>query len=346
MEDNLLLAIDLAKNSFQVCYMRNNGEVLLNKAISRNSLIKLLTGKKRFSLVAMEACGGAHYWARLAKGNGHEVKIIQPRSVKGLQLKQKTDKNDAYAVGVAALLPHIFSCNLMSEDEQGLQCLDRARALQLAQRTALSNQMRGFLNEYGIVLPKGIAPLVKRIPEILEDAENGLPDSLRQVLASQADILAIQTEQIEYYDCLIAEHIKQNKICQKLSKLEGVGPIVALGLMIRLGDGKEFTHSRDASACIGLTPKQHSTGGKERIGHISKSCADKRLRSLLYQGAMSIVYKVTLRAPTTEKERWLKSIVERRGKKIAAIAMANKTVRTAVALIKSDSDYQPLPIQA
>ncbi|WP_234911267.1 IS110 family transposase, partial [Vibrio anguillarum] len=160
--------------------MRHNGEVLLNKAISRNSLIKLLTGKKRFSLVAMEACGGSHYWARLAKRNGHEVKIIQPRAVKGLQLKQKTDKNDAYAVGVAALLPHIFSCNLMSEDEQGLQCLDRARALQLAQRTALSNQMRGFLNEYGIVLPKGIAPLVKRIPEILEDAENGLPDSLRQ----------------------------------------------------------------------------------------------------------------------------------------------------------------------
>lgn len=346
MEDNQILAIDLAKNSFQVCYMRNNGEVSLNKAINRNSLIKLLSGKQKFALVAMEACGGAHYWARLAKRNGHEVKIIQPRAVKGLQLKQKTDKNDAYAIAIAAQLPHIYSCNIMSEDEQGLQCLDRARALQLAQRTALSNQIRGFLNEFGIVLPKGIPPLLKRIPQILEDAENGLPACLRQILASQADILAMYTDQIENYDSLIAEHIKQNKVCQKLSKLEGVGPIVALGLMVRLGDGKEFIQSRDASACIGLTPKQHSTGGKERIGHISKSCADKRLRSLLYQGAMSIVYKVTLRDPKTEKERWLKSMVERRGKKIAAIALANKTVRTAVALIKSNSDYQPVPIQA
>ena len=346
MEDNLILAIDLAKNSFQVCYMRINGEVLMNKAISRTSLIRLLTGKKKFSLVVMEACGGAHYWARLAKKNNYEVKVIPPRAVKGLQLKQKTDKNDAYAIGVAALLPHISSCSQMSEEEQGLQCLDRARSLQIAQRTALSNQMRGFLMEFGIVLPKGITPLAKRIPEILEDAENGLPDCLRQVLASQSDLLAMYTEQIEYYDGLITEHVSQNKICKKLSKLEGVGPIVALGLMVRLGNGKEFVRSRDASACIGLTPKQHSTGGKERIGHISKSCADKRLRSLLYQGAMSIVYKVTLRAPTTEKERWLKSMIERRGKKIAAIALANKTVRTAVALIKSDSEYHPLAIQA
>lgn len=155
-------------------------------------------------------------------------------------------------------------------------------------------------------------------------------------------MLTIYTDQVEAYDRLITEHTKQNEICQKLSKLEGVGPIVALGLMVRLGNAKEFAQSRDASACIGLTPKQHSTGGKERIGHISKSCADKRSRSLLYQGAMSIVYKVTIREPKT----WLKAMIERRGTKIAAIALANKTVRTAVALIKSDGEYQPLPIQA
>ena len=347
MKDDLTLAIDLAKNSFQVCYMRKNGEVTSNKAISRRSLIRLLTGKQNFALIAMEACGGAHYWARLARRNGHQVKIIQPRAVKGLQLKQKTDKNDAYAIAIAAQLPHIYSCNIMSEDEQGLQCLDRARALQLAQRTALSNQMRAFLlNEFGIILPKGVGPLIKRIPDILEDAENGLPACLRQILKSQADILGIYTEQIEAYDELVVAYTKQNKVCQKLSKLEGVGPIVALGLMVRLGDGKEFAQSRDASACIGLTPKQHSTGGKERIGHISKNCADKRLRSLLYQGAMSIVYKITLRPPRTEKERWLKAMVERRGKKIATIALANKTVRTAVALIKNDEDYQPLLLSA
>ncbi len=346
MKDDLILAVDLAKNSFQVCYMDKNGEVSVNKAISRKSLITLLTGKKNFALVAMEACGGAHYWARLAKRSGHHVKIIPPRAVKGLQLKQKTDKNDAYAIAIAALLPHVSSCNVMTEEEQGLQCLDRARALQLAQRTALSNQVRAFMNEFGIVLPRGVASLMRRLPDILEDAENGLPMSLRQVLKSQADLLEIYTEQIEAYDEQIVVQTKQNKVCQKLSKLEGVGPMVALGLMVRLGDAKEFTKSRDASACIGLTPKQHSTGGKERLGHISKSCADKRLRSLLYQGAMSIVYKVTLRPPKTEKERWLKAMVERRGKKIAAIALANKTVRTAVALIKSDTEYCPLMLRS
>ncbi|GAL13846.1 mobile element protein [Vibrio astriarenae] len=346
MKDDLILAVDLAKNSFQVCYMDKNGGVSVNKAISRKSLITLLTGKNNFALVAMEACGGAHYWARLAKRNGHHVKIIPPRAVKGLQLKQKTDKNDAYAIAIAALLPHVSSSNVMTEEEQGLQCLDRARALQLAQRTALSNQVRAFMNEFGIVLPRGVASLMRRLPDILEDAENGLPMSLRQVLKSQADLLEIYTEQIEAYDEQIVVQTKQNKVCQKLSKLEGVGPMVALGLMVRLGDAEEFTKSRDASACIGLTPKQHSTGGKERLGHISKSCADKRLRSLLYQGAMSIVYKVTLRPPKTEKERWLKAMVERRGKKIAAIALANKTVRTAVALIKSDTEYCPLMLRS
>jgi transposase len=123
-------------------------------------------------------------------------------------------------------------------------------------------------------------------------------------------------------------------------------PLVALGLTVRLGNAQEFEIGRDASACIGLTPKQHSTGGKEHIGHISKSCADKRLRSLLYQGAMSVVHKVTQREPRTAKEQWLIKLIERRGKKIAAIALANKTVRTAVSLIKNNEEYQPVLLVA
>ena len=345
MNKNTIIAIDLAKNSFQVCKVKKNGKVEYNKAINRKALIELL-GKHEPALIAMEACGGAHYWARLAKRNGHQVKMIQARAVKGLQLKQKTDKNDAYAIGIAAQLPHISSCSVMSEEEQGLQSLERVRTLQLEQRTALVNQIRGLLSEFGIIVSKGINHLTKSLPDILEDGENGLPASYRQALHAQSELLTQYTEQIEGYDKLIAEYTRHHPTCQKLSKLEGVGPLVALGLTVRLGNAQEFKIGRDASACIGLTPKQHSTGGKERIGHISKNCADKRLRSLLYQGAMSVVNKVTQRAPRTVKEQWLIKLVERRGKKVAAIALANKTVRTAVALIKNHDEYQPVLLAA
>ena len=343
MNQNITIAIDLAKNSFQICKVNKNGKMEYNKAINRRALIELL-GKHEAALIAMEACGVAHYWARLAKRHGHQVKIIQARAVKGLQLKQKTDKNDAYAIAIAAQLPHINPCSVMSEEEQGLQSLERVRTLQIEQRTALVNQIRGLLAEFGIVVSKGIHHLTKSLPDILEDGENGLPTNYRQALHAQSTLLTHYTEQIECYDKLIAAHTRNHPTCQKLSKLEGVGPLVALGLMVRLGNAQEFKIGRDASACIGLTPKQHSTGGKERIGHISKNCADRRLRSLLYQGAMSMVHKVTQREPKTQKEKWLKALIERRGKKIAAVALANKTVRTAVALIKNNSEYQPQPI--
>lgn len=345
MSKNTVIAIDLAKNSFQVCKVNKNGKEEYNKAINRKALIELL-GKHEPVLIAMEACGGAHYWARLAKLNGHQVKIIQARAVKGLQLKQKTDKNDAYAIGIAAQLPHINSCSVMSEDEQGLQSLERVRTLQVEQRTALVNQIRGLLSEFGIVVPKGIDHLTRSLPDILEDGENGLPINYRQALRAQSELLTRYSEQIEDYVKLIAKYTRHHPTCQKLSQLEGVGPLIALGLTVRLGNAQEFQFGRDASACIGLTPKQHSTGGRERIGHISKSCADKRLRSLLYQGAMSVVQKVTRREPRTVKEQWLKKLIERRGKKIAAIALANKTVRTAVALIKNNEEYKAILLAA
>lgn len=343
MFKNPTIAIDLAKNSFQVCKMNRQGKIEYNRSINRKALIELL-GKHEPVLVAMEACAGSHYWGRLARKHGHQVKVIQTRFVKGLQIKQKTDKNDANAIAIAAQLDQIQSCIVLTEEEQGLQSLDRVRSLQVEQRTALINQIRGLLLEFGIVIPQGWSSLAKALPDILEDAENNLPSIFRQTLHMQSNMLRCYNEQIECYDKLISESVRNNDTCKKLQKLEGVGPLVALGLTIRLGNANEFTNTRDASACLGLTPKQHSTGGKERIGHISKYSADKRLRSLLFQGAMSVVLYATKREPKTQKEKWLKSIIERRGKKIAAIALANKTVRTAVALIKNDSDYNPIPL--
>ncbi|WP_283130228.1 transposase [Enterovibrio norvegicus] len=176
---------------------------------------------------------------------------------------------------------------------------------------------------------------------VLEDAENGLPDSFRAVLHRLWAQLNVQIEHVDMLTKQLELSVSTDPVCQQLMKLEGVGPLGALGLALRLGKGENFTNGREASANIGLTPKQHSSGGKERIGHISKRNADKRLRSILFQGALSVISSVIKRPARTTKEQWLKALIERRGKKVAAIALANKTVRTAYALLKSNSEYQP-----
>lgn len=335
-----VIAIDLAKNVFQVCKVSPQGKILYNREISRAKLKQLLTTEK-VSLVAMESCSSAHYWARYAREAGHQVKVINARAVKGFQTKQKTDRNDALAIATAAPLDHIHSVRIQSVDEQAMQSMERARNMALSHLIAQSNQNRGLLSEFGIILPQGLAALREGIPFVLEDADNGLPDRFRPALLRLWEHLLIQIEQVDDLKKQLERAIKSNPICMQLMELEGVGPIGALGLALRLGKGENFSNGRDASASIGLTPKQHSSGGKERIGHISKRSADKRLRSVSFQGALSVISLIVNRPARTNKEQWLKALIERRGKKVAAIALANKTVRTAYAILKNDSVYQP-----
>lgn len=341
MNNHNVLAIDLAKNVFQVCKVGPLGNVLYNRKLSRQKLIELIW-KEKPSLVAMEACASAHYWSRLAKSAGHSVKMMSARAVKPFQHKQKTDRNDALAIAVAATQLHIHSVRVLSEEEQGLQSISRVRELAIAQQVELSNQLRGLLSEFGIIFPQGLSALKRSLPLILEDAENGLPHSFRETLFQAWQRLLVQLEYVDSLNVQLEALVAAHAPCQKLMALEGVGPIGALGLAIRLGKGENFVNGKDAAASIGLTPKQYSSGEKERLGRISKRNADKRLRSILFQGALAVVCKVVHIQPRTQKEAWLKSLIERRGKKIAAIALANKTVRTAYALLKHDSEYKPV----
>ena len=335
-----VIAIDLAKNVFQACKVSPQGRVLYNREMSRTKLKELLI-KEKASLVAMESCSSAHYWARYAKEAGHPVKIINARAVKGFQTKQKTDKNDALAIATAAPLEHIHSVRIQSVDEQAMQSMERARNLALTHQIAQSNQIRGLLAEFGIILPQGLTSLREGIPFILENAENGLPDRFRATLFRLWEHFLSQLSHVDDLTKQLEMAIKAHPICQQLMKLEGVGPIGALGLALRLGKGENFSSGRNASASIGLTPTQHSSGGKEHLGHISKRSADKRLRSTLFQGALSVISQVVNRTAKTNKEQWLQALIERRGKKVAAIALANKTVRTAYAILKNDLMYQP-----
>ena len=345
MKNSILLAIDLAKTHLQVCKLLPDDTEHSNKQIGRAALTKLLSTHKP-ALVAMESCGGAHHWARLAKSFGHTVKLIHPKAVKGLLVGQKTDKNDAFAIAVAARMAHLRSCAILTPENQALQALQRVRKLQIDHHTALMNQIRGLLLEFGLPIALGNSKLIKLVPEILEDADNGLPDLFRRVLLAQHTMLEVHNKQIEYFDKQINRQVRLNPTCVKLSKLEGVGPMGALALSVRLSDGSELAKGRGASACIGLTPKQHSSGGKTRLGHISKYNGDRQLRSLFFQRAMSVVKNVSKKTATTEKGLWLQNLISRRGKRVAAIALANKTVRTALALIKNDTVYKPTILSA
>jgi len=335
-----VIAIDLAKNLFQVCKTDKNGKVIFNKLFTRAKLKELLTKEKK-SLVAMESCGGTHYWARMAKKVGHQVKSINARKVKAFRQGQKTDANDALAISVAARQPHIKESRLLSTQEQCLQSIESMRDLLVKQKVSLGNQLRGLLLELGHAIAQSDAKLRQAIPEILEDAENELTHSFRFSIDIIYQRFIDTIDEVKLIEDKLAEVIKQDKTCQRFQALEGVGPVCAILMKVALGNATHFKNGREAAACFGLTPVQHSSGGKEKIGSISKVVGNKKLRSALYKGALAVVSQLEKREVRSQKEVWLKGLTARRGKKVAAIALANKTVRTAFALLKHDQVYQP-----
>lgn len=340
MKKSNLFAIDIAKNVFQVAHYKGTKE-FSNRAISRNKLIKLLASEKP-ARVAMESCGSASYWARLAMSYGHEVTLLSPLFVKGFRTGQKTDANDARAIAAALGSPNARPCMVLPEELQALQALDRIRTAFEKTKRQLANQIRGLLLEFGIVIGQGDANFHSRIPEILEDADEQLPDILRAAIAASYQAYTTLAEQKEKREAELKKYVKQNDDCRRLMTLEGVGPVTAIGLLIRLRGG-DYKSGRNAAACIGLTPQQHSSGNKVRLGHIAKQ-QKTDLRSNLYLGARAVASKLKTRPAKTEKERWLKNLVERRGLKCAAIALANKTVRTAMAILRDGKEYHARPL--
>ena len=340
MINSSVIAIDLAKHVFQVCKTSHNGTVIYNRAHSRQKLKELLVKEKK-ALVAMESCGGTHYWARFARDQGHDVKAIAARHVKPFRQGQKTDANDALAISVAARQPHINPSRLLSLEEQCQQAIVRARDLLIQQKIQSGNQIKALMLELGIAITKGDKALKQAIPEVLEDAENGLSFNFRNTLNTLYQHFLNLLDEIESVSQQLNKEVKQDELCQRLPSLEGVGPICAIQLKIALNQVGHFYKGREASACIGLTPVQHSSGGKQNLGSISKRSAHNTLRSALFQGALAVVVNIDKRESRTHKDEWLKSLIARRGKKVAAIALANKTVRTAFAMIKNNQEYQP-----
>lgn len=331
------VGLDLAKQVFQVHGVDEKGRKVLSRQLKRGQVEGFFRGLEG-CLVGMEACAGAHHWARVLGGLGHEVKLMAPQHVKPYVKGSKNDANDAEGICEAVGRPNMRFVAMKTVEQQRLQSLHRVRRTLVRNRTAAVNEIRGLLGEYGIVVSVGVAKLRGRLPELLEEADNGLPMSFRPVLAGLKEDLEYLDRRIGEMDAAMVRAAQEDERARALMKLRGVGPVTATALVAGLGDGKQFRRGRQASAWVGIVPGQHSSGGKERLLGISKR-GDEYLRTLLIHGARSVVN--SCKGKTDRLSRWVQEVCARRNKNVAAVALANKTMRMAWALLSRGEQYDP-----
>jgi len=337
-EPVVTIGIDLAKNSVHVFGVDAQGRQVLSKKVSRGKLSAFMVNQPP-CLVAMEACGSAHHWARLFRDFGHEVRLIAPQFVTPFVKSNKNDAVDAEAICEAAQRPNMRFVAIKTVEQQDIQATHRMRSLTVERRTAQVNQVRGLLLEYGIDVPQGRAALMRRLPEILEDAANGLSERFRAELNTVLEELRHLDEQVAHYDTQIQAIAQNDETVQRLMTIPGIGALVATALVAAVGeDVGLFRNGRGLAAWLGLVPRQHSTGGRERLLGISKR-GDVYVRQLLIHGARAVMRWVERKEDATS--RWASALKSRRHTNIAVVAMANKIARVAYAVMRTGKPYDP-----
>lgn len=333
------VGVDLAKNVFQVHGVDRNEKVVWQRKLNREEWLRVLLEKIEPGCeIGMEACGGAHHWARLLQANGYIVKLIAPQFVKPYVKSNKNDANDAEAICEAMSRPNMRFVSVKAVEQQDIQAVHRVRSELMDQRKAKANQIRGLVSEYGLVAPKEILHLRAAIPSWLEDAENGLTSRFRHLLHGLWQDLLLLTERIAELDHEIAVIAASDPVAKRLQQLRGVGPMIATALLATVGDATQFANGRQMAASLGLTPKQSSSGGKDRLLGISKR-GDAYVRCLLVHGARAMIRMA--KDKDDRLSQWVMRIASTRHPNIAAVALANKTARIAWAMITRGSDYQP-----
>lgn len=330
-----LVGIDLAKNNNSVCSLNPKGKVISIKKLSRYKLAHFIQNHKP-TLIAMEACGGAHYWARMAKEAGHRVKMMHPSYVKPFVKTNKNDSSDAHAIAEAALRDSIPCVPIKESWQQDILALHRIKERLTRNKTGLSNEVRGLLYEYGITLPKGTTSFKKKV-YLLLDSDN---ESLSPILREQIALLIQEYKEIEAklenIRGKIATISKQNETCKKLEKLPGIGPMTATAIVAAMGNGNVFKNGRHFAAWLGLVPKHFGTGGKIKIIGISKR-GDRYIRKLLIQGAHAVLRWVEKKE--SPMHSWLKKLLQNKNKNKAAVALANKNARIIWKLVTGDEEF-------
>lgn len=330
-----VVGLDLAKNIFHLYILNGEGKAL-KKKLKRNGLLPYIANLP-VSLIGMEACGGSHYWAREFRKLGHEVVLLNTRYVKAFVVGNKNDFNDAEAICTATRQPNKRVVSVKNLEQQDMQMLHRLRQGTVEERTAVVNQIRGFLSEWGIVLSKGVGKVRKQLPTILEDAENGLSAVSRGLFATQYEKLKALDKMVGAYDTQIGQLCMQNNLSQRFLAVPGIGPLGATMAASDIGDGKGYAKGRDYAASLGIVPKQHGSGGKPVLLGISKR-GNGYLRTLLIHGARAVLKNC--QDKTDPLSRWLQALVERRGFNKAAVALANKNARILWAMATQNKGYQ------
>ena len=341
MEMVAIIGVDLAKHSFQVHSATAGGDVLFRKKLSRAQVVPFFTQQPN-CIVAMEACATAHDWGRQIRALGHEVKLIPPIYVKPFVKRHKNDAADAEAIVGASSLPTMRTVAIKNHDQQSQAVLFRTRALLLRQRTQLINALRAHLAEFGSIAPKA-ATSIKRLKKVLEDPENGLPQVVTDIGSVYIGQIATLTEQVRKLERQVRIEAARDDNARRLQTMPGIGPITAMAVSAFAPPMEIFRRGRDFAAWVGLVPKQHSTGGKQKLGRTSKM-GQRDIRRLLVIGAMSVV-KVAVHMDAPEGS-WLQRMLTRKPRMVVAVALANKMARRLWAMLVKHEDYRDPAIAA
>ena len=329
------IGIDLAKTTLSVHGVDDNGKVVLRKTMSRSKLLEFMMNREP-CLVGIEACGGAHDLARRLIAMGHRARLMAARFVQPYRKSQKNDGNDAEAICEAVARPNMRFVPVKSAEQQALLSVHRVRVELIESRTALINQLRGLLAEFGILMPKGRYQLRACIAPALEHPD--LPELAREVLRELNTRIGALDLEILSQDRRIEAHARDNVLAQRLIGICGIGPISASAIVASVGDAKLFKNGRQFCAWLGLVPRQYSTGGKARLGRITKR-GDVYLRTLLVHGARAALNVLAKR--TDRLSAWTRALSARRGYKKTIVALAAKNARIAWAVLATGKVYDP-----
>ena len=335
------IGLDLAKNVFQVHGVNEQGKTVLKKQLKRSQVLPFFANLAP-CLIGMEACAAAHHWARKLVTLGHDAKLMAPQFVKPYVKSNKNDARDAEAICEAVSRPNMRFVPSKTPAQQAVLSLHRARQGFIKARTAQANQLRGLLGEFGIAIPQGIRQLSTHVPDIVEDADNGLPGVMRGLVQRLWEHFQELDRQVGELDRDIRRLQREDEASRRLAEIPGIGFLSASALAATVGDAKAFANGRQLAAWLGLVPRQHSSGGKEILMGISKR-GDCYVRTLLIHGARAVIQQAERR---NEADSWLKRLLARRSKNVATVAVAAKNARIAWAILPHgrdhDSEYQPV----
>ena len=329
------IGLDLAKNVFEVHGVDERDKTVLRKTLRRDQ-VGIFFANIPPCLVAMEACSGAHYWAREIADLGHATRLISPQFVKPYVKTNKSDPNDAGAICEAASRPSMRFVTIKTGEQLSIQATHRVRTRLVENRTALVNQIHGILAEFGIVVARNLASLRRRLPEILASEKFDLDPLLRSLMHDLHKELLVSDDRVRVYDRQIRQLCRNSEVCQRLLRIEGIGPVTATALVAAAGNASSFRNGRQFAAWLGLVPRHHSSGGKTRLLGISKR-GDRYLRTLLIHGARSALGRI--RHKKDPRSRLLQKLCERRPYNVTDVALANKNARIVWALLRHGEDY-------